>query len=371
MWISGSRPTEPGHPPSRHTDRVALVAGLLITAAILSGSWHNARAAEPTPNASTDVAAKERIELFLALLKRRAHEALEAHRPPPPPLITYAASLSQGYESNVNLDGNKRGDFFTQEEASLTLRPRLTSWLRGELTYEALHSHYAELRDANLWMNTLGTTVQLQPHTRFQVDLGYEYTIANFPFDTSNGFFDHSTSVKVSFAQTRWLTQQTGWTYLTREYDTRNARDGDGTNLLGMVREDRRHTVSHDLRFRFANTSLRVGGQAYWNASNDAFLDFYDWQDYQLRGVVSHVLSPSWIGLMVGSYERRNYEARRVPVINIAERDTLLTWAGSLIYQLNDHTQLTYGLTYRHQDSNDPRLDFIDWINRFQVSLEF
>ena len=87
--------------------------------------------------------------------------------------------------------------------------------------------------------------------------------------------------------------------------------------------------------------------------------------------VVSRVLTPSWLGLMVGSYERRNYETRQVPAINVAERDTLLTWAGSLIYQLNDHAQLTYGLTYRYQDSNDPRLDFIDWINRFQLSLEF
>jgi hypothetical protein len=247
----------------------------------------------------------------------------------------------------------------------------MTSWLEGELTYETLHTHYADLRDANLWTNALGSTLRLRPHPRFHVDLGYEYTIANFPFDTSNSFFDHGTAVKVSFAQTRWLTHQTGWKYQTREYDTRNARDGRGTNVAGLVREDQRHTVSHDLRFRFANTGLRFGGQAYWNASNEAFLDFYDWQDYQVRGVVSQVFSPTWIGLMVGSYERRNYEARRVPVIDVAERDTLLTWAGSLIYQLNDHTQLTYGLTYRYQDSNDPRLDFIDWINRVQFSLEF
>jgi hypothetical protein len=88
------------------------------------------------------------VELFLALLKRRAQQALEAHRVPPPPILTASTDLSQGYESNVLLDGDKRGDFFTQETVSVTLRPRIRPWVSGELAYNLLNTHYTDLRDA-------------------------------------------------------------------------------------------------------------------------------------------------------------------------------------------------------------------------------
>jgi hypothetical protein len=73
----------------------------------------------------------------------------------------------------------------------------------------------------------------------------------------------------------------------------------------------------------------------------------------------------------VGTHERKNYQKRRVPSIQVAERDDLLTLAGSLIYLMHDDAKLTYTLTYKHQDSNDPRLDFIDWINQLKFSIEF
>ena len=345
---------------------VGVLAAVVVLAGLQGEALANDQAAGRVPGSIS----KERIELFIALLKRRALKALEAHRAPPPPFLTASSGIAQGYESNVNLDGSRRGDFFTQETAGVTLNPRLTSWLSGAFTYDLLHTHYVELRDANLLMNTLGGAIQLQPHSRVRVDLAYEYSLVDFPFNTADSFLDRRTGVEVLSALTHWLTHQAGWTYQLRDYDTRKARDGAGNDLPGTDREDERHIVSQELRARFPKTSARIGGQYYRNVSNDLFQDFYDWEDYQVRGVVSQVLSPKWVGIVVASSERRNYQQRSVPAINVGERDTLTTLAGSLIYLINDHAQLTYSLTYRHQDSNDPRLDFIDWINQLRVSLD-
>jgi len=77
------------------------------------------------------------------------------------------------------------------------------------------------------------------------------------------------------------------------------------------------------------------------------------------------------LGTRIASHEHRNYHRRNVPAINRAERDSLITVAGSLIYQLNPHVALSSSLTYRYQDSNDPRLDFTDWISQVGVTVGF
>ena len=138
---------------------------------------------------ATPVFVQEQAELFVALLRRRAQQILEARRPPPPPLVSFSSGIAQGYESNVNLDGEREGDFFTQETFGVVLRPRVTSWLRGEFTYDLFNAHYTELRDANLWTNTFEGTIQIQPHDRVRVDVGYAYRIVDFPFNTSSSYF--------------------------------------------------------------------------------------------------------------------------------------------------------------------------------------
>ena len=360
MWSAGSRPSS-----LRRLLGVLGVAILLVT--LPCSAW----AADPAVEQPVDAKTTERIDLFIALLRRRARQILEARRPPPPPLITYSASLFEGYESNVNLDGERRGDFFTQETFGVRVRPRVTPWLRGEFKYDLLNTHYAELRDTNLWINTLESTVQWQPHDRVRVDVGYEYSIVNFPFNTSSSYFDQRTGVHVLLAQTDWLTHKSGWVYQLRDYDTRKARNPDGAQITGVNREDQRHRVSHELRFRFPNTSARIAGEFYRNFSNELFRDFYDWEDYRVRGVLSRVLSAKWIGILIASHERRNYQKRRVPVIAVAERDGLTTLAGSLIHEINPNAQLTYSVTYRYQDSNDPRLDFTDWVNQLGMTVRF
>lgn len=315
--------------------------------------------------------AAQRGELFVALLKRRAERILKAHREPPPPLVGVSGGISQGYESNVNLDGERRGDSFVEESFGLILRPRIRDWFSGELSYSLLNTQFFEFTDSNLWMNTASALLQWQPHPMFRLDVGYEYSILDFPQDTGSSFWDQRLKAFLFIAQTSWLTHKIGWTWQGREYDTRLARDTNQNSIPGLVREDNRHIPSYELQVRFPKTFVRVGGEFYQNFSNDQFQEFYDWEDIRFRGVLTRILSPKWLATLSTSYERKNYAVRSVPAINIAERDDLYAAAGSLIYQLNPHTSLSYSLTYRYQDSNDPRLDFTDWIHQAGLSVSF
>ncbi len=94
-------------------------------------------------------------------------------------------------------------------------------------------------------------------------------------------------------------------------------------------------------------------------------------RNLRLRAVVTRVFSPEWVGTLSVSQERKNYRVRSVPAIAVAERDDLVTAAGSVVYQATPHLAVTGNLTYRHQDSNDPRLDFTDWVTQLGVSVGF
>jgi len=286
-------------------------------------------------------------------------------------VFTASSSLIQGYESNVALDGQKRGDLYTQETLHMLLQPRIRPWLRGRFSYELFHHHYTELRDFNIWMNTLSGTLQVLPHPRAAVEATYEYSLVNFPFNTSNSFFDKRVGVAVLFVQTGWLMHRTAWTYQLRDFDTREASDTLGNAVANVVREDQRHAVQHEIRLRFAKTSAALVGEYYRNLSNDQFQKFYDWDNVQIRGVLAHELTDRWQGIASAGYERREYAERQVPAIGTTERDDLYTLAGSLVYRLTDRVQWRYSVIVRYQDSNDPRLDFLDWINQVRFGLEF
>ncbi len=325
----------------------------------------------PSPVLAAEQETEERARLFIALLKRRAERILEAHREPPPPLFAVSSGVAEGYESNVNLDGSRKADTFTEESASFVFRPSFTPWLKGDFSYSLLNTHFREFTDSNLWSNTFSSVFQIQPHRRLRLDLGYEYGILNFPRDTDSGFFDQRVKAHFLFSHTGWLTHKAGWTYQRREYDTRLARDPDLNKLAGLNREDQRHVALYELQLKILRSFARIAGEYYRNFSNDHYQDFYDYGDLRARGTLTRLWGSRWITTLSASHERKNYQSRSVPTINMAQRDNLLTLAGSLIWQWTAHTSLSYSITYRYQDSNDPRLDFTDWIHQAGVSVSF
>ncbi len=314
---------------------------------------------------------EERARMFVALLKRRAQRVLEEHQAPPPPVWNFSGGISEGYESNVNLDGARKGDYFTEESASVLYRPRLASWLKGDFGYDLSNTHFQEMTDSDLWSNTWKAGVQIQPHSVVRLDLGAEVGILNFPFESDNSFFDQRLKAHLFLAHTPWLTHKIGWTTQGREYDTRLVRDSDQNDVAGLNREDHRQVAQYEMQFRFPKTSARLGAEGYRNFSNEIFQEFYDWESRMLRGVLTRVLSDRWLGTLIAVAERKNYARRSVPDINVAERDNLYTAAGSLIYSWNSWGSLNLSLTYRYQDSNDPRLDFTDWIYQVGLSVDF
>lgn len=368
MWTAGSGRTDRDGPQREFPWRF-LAAGMAAVTLLWCAEsivW----GAEPQASPALKVS-REQAERFVDLLRQQAQTVLREHRQESKWSLTTTASLTQGYESNVALDGNRRGDHFTQETLGVNLLARWKPWLRGRFRYDLFSSHYLELRDFNIWMNTVGGTVQWLPHRRASLETGLEYAVINFPFNTDNSFFDTRLHVAARFAQNHWLTHRTGWRYQFRDFDTRKASDAQGNAISSVNREDHRHAVFHEFRLRFQDSSVVLLGEYFRNQSNDRFEDFYDWDNFRIQSVLAHPFSEQWSGIVSAGYEHREYLERRVPNIGTSEKDDLYTFAGSLVYRPTERWQWRYSAIYRYQDSNDPRLDFTDWINELSVSLKF
>ncbi|MBI3312482.1 MAG: hypothetical protein HYZ88_03040 [Candidatus Omnitrophica bacterium] len=345
--------------------------GLLLLGFLTAAAAVLPAAAQEDHAQGRETEMEERARLFVALLKRRAERILESRRAPPLPVVSGYSGVSCGSETNVNLDGSRKGDLFLEQSAGVTFRPLRKGWINGELAYDFLGTEFAEFTDSNLWSHTFSGLFKIQPIRQWQVDLGADTAVLNFPLDTDNSFFDTRFKVFGSFAQWSWLTHRAGWTFQQREYDTRRARDADQVKLAGLSREDKRHTASYELRMRFQRCFARVGAEFYRNFSNDQFQEFYDWEDLRAKGLLTWIFNPRWTGTFTLSHERKNYQSRSVPAIVVAQRDNLVTAAASLVYEVRENVSATYSLTYRHQDSNDPRLDFTDWIHQLGLTVNF
>ena len=346
-------------------------AGLFLIFCWITAAAGRADAAVEPGAASREAVAQERADLFIGLLKRRAERILEAYRAPRPPLWSFSAGEGSGYESNVNLDGERRGDTFFEESASLVFHPTLNPWLAADVSYTGVDTRFLEFTDNDLTTHTAAALLQVQPHRTLRLDAGGEYAILNFPRGSDSSFNDSRVKAHLTWAQNGRVSHKTGWTYQFREYDTRQARDSAGTRVAGLVREDQRHTGLYELQLRFPKTFLRLASEFYRNFSNDQSDEFYDWDDLKFRGVLTRVLNSRWVAVFSAGQERKNYQRRSVPAIAVSQRDNLTTLSGSLIYQWTSRVSLSFSLTYRYQDSNDPRLDFTDWVNQVSATVSF
>ncbi|MBI4355260.1 MAG: DUF560 domain-containing protein [Candidatus Omnitrophica bacterium] len=353
----------------------ARVSGCVLCLLAATAAWAASPAKEQAIESSAGAPGFASGELptteqLLTVLKQRAETAIKARRAQAPRLITANTSLAYGFDNNVNLDSSRKGDGYLEEAAGLAIRPHLTPWLGLEGSYQIRNTHYTQFTDNNTWSNTLGALARWTPHPHVSLEAGYEYEIFNYPFDTSNSFFDHRVTLRLRHILNHVFFHEASWGYLLRNYDTRKASDPSGTETPS-VREDQRQTVGYELGAILGETVVRLKQEWYENLSNEGLEDFYDWQDYRVRLSASRQWWQKLLTTASAAYERRNYARRSVPTKNVAEKDDLATLSVSLFYAVANHWDVGYTWLWREQVSNDPRLDFADTIHQWGVYGRF
>ena len=140
--------------------------------------------------------------------------------------------------------------------------------------------------------------------------------------------------------------------------------------------------VRHRLRYKVGatvrkalpikNALFTVENDLYRNDSNDARIDFYDYDVWKITGALNGNLTPKLSLNSSYAFERKNYRERPVTGIDPEARyDDKHSLAATFTYDANDTWRLSSGLTYDGLGSNDPSGEYDNKKYSFTVTAKF
>lgn len=266
------------------------------------------------------------------------------------------AALRYGYDSNVNLSGERKGDSFQEALLSIRSRHPLLSGIEMECNYMLDVKNYSEITDASNVINR--AVVELNKHlSLFKIGVGYDVSYLAYPYYEEGDFVFHKGFWYVGNDLTSKLYHQLKLYYGIKDYlDGKTLSETSLAVDPAKDRLDRRQGAEYLIKF-FYNKKLSVHlmGSYAMNDSNARYLDYYDYTSPGVSCGFGYRLSSALHLVADYSYRRKNYKGRTVTNSNFSykQKDTIYAANVGFLYLLGKQSSLSFNYSYRETSSND------------------
>lgn len=312
-------------------------------------------------------------EEALAAIKRRAQKILAARREAR--RLKFSGELSEavGYETNPSNSGvAPKGDTYEETSTYLTLSKKLTSSLDWSSSYSGSYLKYLDYGDGDYTDHTFTVSkLRWQPRRMWRLEqwVDVEYNYYPTAKDSSYRNFKTVTRLRQNLFNAYYHQIQYEWFF--RDYATKNARDGAGAETLSD-RVDMRNRLRYKVGGTVKKALLSVENDVYFNDSNDARNDFYDYDVWKITSAASGNATKQLYLSSSFAFERKNYRTRKVSGIDAEARyDDKYSIAAGTSYDLNKTWKLAYDFSFDHLGSNEPTGEFDNAKHAFKVTARF
>lgn len=363
---------------SRNLARLAIGAGATVVMAVCATP--PCSLAQEAPEKETAV---ERAELppltaqisteeALAAIKRRAQKILEARRAARRLKVYAEASQGTGYETNPSNSSSHKGDTYFEESTYLMLSKKLTPTLDWQGTYSGSYLKYLDYGDGDYTDHTLTPAkLRWQPGRMWRVESWMDFEYIYYPKGKDSTYRNLKATTRVRQNLFESWYHQVQYEWFVRDYVTKNARDGAGSETLSN-RVDMRNRLRYKVGTTVKKTLLSVENDLYWHDSNDARNDFYDAAVWKITGSASGSVTRKLYLSGSFAFERKNYKERPVTgLVAPARNDDKYSLSSSASYDINKTWKAAYALSFDHLGSNEPTGEFDNAKHALTVTARF
>jgi hypothetical protein len=330
-----------------------------IAALLFGGALGWAAAAFAQDAADEEERSQRRLQFNRYAEERFAREAAG------PRAWDLSASVLYGYDDNPSLSSLRRDDLFTEEnlKASLRFGHAGAGGIFGPGTWgvgvRTSNRDYDEEDRFDFQTVTVSPRVTADVWGGLTLELGYDFDIVRYVHSGRLDYTAHGGRAKLAQPLFENLSHFILYAYEEKRYRERDALTGEGFSAA-MRREDAHHRLTYGaLASPWKATSLGLAGSAYWNDSNDAFLDFHDYSGGSVSGFVAQKLSDRLEAAFTWGYDRKEYDDRLFAVgSDAAEADDYFYLGLSGFYRLTPWAEVGVAWLYGQNDSNSPAQEY-------------
>ncbi|MFH1621835.1 MAG: outer membrane beta-barrel protein [Candidatus Omnitrophota bacterium] len=268
--------------------------------------------------------------------------------------------LFSGYDSNVNLDGKRKGDGFQEFLFYLKFKKPLKKGLEFNMRYALDYLNYNEFSDASSLLNRLIFEINKQISI-FKIGTGYDFSYLFYPNYEEGDFYFHKGFFYIGNNLTEKIYHQLKVCYGIKDYLDGKAQ----ADTLGSFQEkdrlDRRQQLEYSLKYNYnRDLTVRLKGGYSVNNSNDRYLDYYDYKSPEVSCGFDYKIKPNLYLLLDYSYQRKNYKGRTVTSQTYKQEDNLYSANLGFLYFVNKRNALSVKYTYRENASNDSLSEYAE-----------
>jgi len=318
-------------------------------------------------------------EQALAAIKRRAQRVLEARRAARRLKFYAEVSEALGYETNPSTSSSHKGDTYFEHSGYFMLSKKLTPTIDWQASYNPIYLDYLDYGDGDYFDNVFtASKLRWAPGRMWRVEswIDLEYNYYPKGKDSTYRQFKTTSRIRQNLFGT-WF-HQLQYEWFSRDYATKNARDGAGNETFSN-RVDTRNRLRHKAGFTvrqalpIKNALFSVENDFYRNDSNDARQDFYDYDVWKITGSASGSATKKLYLSGSFAFERKNYRSRQITTAVTAEAryDDKYTVTSGASYDLDDTWKLSYDFSFDHLGSNHPPGEYDNAKHAFKVTAKF
>ncbi|KPK42240.1 MAG: hypothetical protein AMJ78_03250 [Omnitrophica WOR_2 bacterium SM23_29] len=341
---------------------------IFLSIFLLAGSNPQTKAAE--------VLEEETTPKYLGAAQKKAYEKAEVVKGTKVFKTKYFFAAAQGYDNNVNLDSQRKGDTFSEGIFDAeAIYPITGRWdVFGGVGVHDIT--YWDVTDASLVDTDLRFGFEGKFFGTVTLTALNDFEIIEYPYNEDGSYIGDKVGFKIKHLLPKTYLPATffhsfGYEYFYKNYMDRKASNGYGAKSPND-RVDKRHTLDCEFGAYFKKAMLKFSGEYYFNDSNDQYLSYYDYQSRRIGLSLIYLLTDKMTAILSAGHQRKHFIHRITRVDNTKlETDKIFTAGASIFYDIYKNVSLGLNYFYRENDSNDPIQEYSGSITSLGLYCRF
>jgi len=325
---------------------------------------------------AAEVLEEETTPKYLGATQKKTYEKAEEIKGAKVFKAKYFFAAAQGYDNNVYLDSQRKGDTFSEGilDASVVY-PMTGRWdIFGGIGVHDIT--YWDVTDASLVDTDLKFGFEGKFFGTVTLTALNDFEVVEYPYNEDGSYIGDKIGFKIKHLLPKTYLPATffhsfGYEYFYKDYMDRKASNGYGARSPND-RVDKRHTLNSEFGAYFKKAMLKLSSEFYVTDSNDIYFDYYDYQSRRIGLSLIYLFTDKMTAIFSVGHQRKHYDHRVTQVDNTkCETDNIVTAGASIFYDIYKNASLGLNYFYRENDSNDPIQEYSGSITSLGLYCRF
>lgn len=284
-------------------------------------------------------------------------------------VINSSIDISSAFDTNTQLSGNRKGDFYQKILYSASMVHNTTDDNFISLSYDVNALQYNEFTDTSNLLNHLRVGYYSAWTESIVFGVGVDESFVYFPNNKTGAFNFHKVFSSLKHQITPSSYHQLQLEGGLKDYARSKAFAQTSSTYQDKNRRDMRRSIEYSVTHRInKQLKIRLKGKSTNNDGNANFQDYYDYRSYDLGPKLTYQFNSRWTFSTALKYSLKKYKNRLSRTESKEQKDQTFSADIGANYAISKANSIGLGYAYSNAISNNGSSEYSN--NTIKLSFQ-